>query len=188
MTQIFHLRKLLKKFMILFFFFIGGNLYATDQALDVLIINDTTWYIYSSDLYSDLHPILGYPLETYIYRVDKDSSQNEAVDDMLKCYRWCVRGYIAKWEIINDSLFLKEISYFPTVTAYMESEPSDTFPLNRLFPKKDTGNGVFAEWYAGLIRTVIYNSTYPSYDDEKWKGKRQTLYIKNGILAGKRKT
>ena len=178
----------MKRIIGVIFLMLNINIYATEQAMDILNYNDSVSYIFSSDLISDLHPIRGYPLEYFLYRPDIDSIQKEINEDMFKTYRWCLRGYIAKWEIRNDSLFLMEIFYRPTVTAYVESEPSNPFPLQRLFPSRNVTNGVYADWFTGIIKTVDYQSTYPPFDSDKWKDKRKLFYIKNGRIIGLKRT
>lgn len=158
------------------------GLHATEQAMDVLIHKDSVFYIFSENLISSSRPIRGYPLETFIWREFNDTASWEVKTEMLKVYRWCQRGYIAKWEIRNDSLFLVKISYVPTVTAYVESKPADSFPLERLFPGRDVTNGVFADWFSDRIRTVTYPQTYPPYRDDYWAGRRKIFIIVEGLL------
>lgn len=164
------------------------NIYATEQSMDVLIYNDSISYIFSADLYSDFRPIRGYPLEPFIWKTDNDSVQKKVIKEMLKSYRWCMRGYIAKWKIRNDSLFLTDISYYPTVTAYMESEPSNQFPLQRLFPERKVVNEVYADWFTGFLRTVPYQSTYHKFECDEFKGKRKSFFVKDGLIIGIKET
>lgn len=173
----------MKKISVVLLLMININAFATDQAMDILIYNDSVSYIYSSDLISDYRPIKGYPLEYYLWKPNNDSIQNKLNREVIKCYRWCIRGYIAKWKIRNDSLFLTEISYFPTVTAYVEAEPANSFPLQRLFPdRKITNNEVYADWYSGIIYTVMHHSTYPPFESDEWKDKRKKFYFKEGHM------
>jgi hypothetical protein len=158
--------------------------YATDQAMDILIYNDTVSYIFSEELISDYHPIRGYPLEYYLWKPNRDSVHMKLVDEVFKPYRWCMRGYIAKWKIRNDSLFLIEIFYKPTVTAYVEAKPADSFPLQKLFPQKNVVNEVYADWYTGLINTVMYQSEYPPFDSDEWKDKRKRFAVREGRIIG----
>ena len=167
-------------------FLINSNAFATEQSMDMLIYNDSISYIFAENLISS--PIRGYPLETFIWKQYSDSIQKKVIDEMLKSYRWCLRGYIAKWEIRSDSLFLMEISYFPTVTAYVQGSPADSFPLERLFPDRDVTNGVFADWFSGRVFTIAYQSyPYPPIDDDYWKNKRKTFGIIDGKLIGVRR-
>lgn len=164
------------------------NVYATEQAMDILVYNDSISYIFSSDLHSDFRPIKGYPLESIIWKSDKDSVQEKVIKDMLKCYRWCMRGYIAKWKIRNDSLFLTEISYHPTVTAYIETEPPIPFQLQRLFPERNVANEVYADWFTGLIKTVTNQLPYPPFENDEWEGKRKLFYVKDGLIMAMKRT
>ena len=166
-------------------FSISNTAFATEQSMDMLIYNDSISYIFSENLIES--PIRGYPLEDFIWKQYADSTQREVIDEMTKAYRWCIRGYIAKWEIRNDSLFLTEISYFPTVTAYVQGKPADSFPLERLFPDRDVANGVFADWFSGRIFTVVNHSNYPPLSDDYWENKRKIFGIIEGKLIGVRR-
>ena len=167
---------------------ISNNVSATEQMMDVLIYDDSVSYIFSENLISSYHPIRELPLENYLWTQYADSTKEKVIDEMLKSYRWCLRGYIATWEIRNDSLFLIGISYSPTmVTAYMEEKPSDSFPLQKLFPDRNVTNGVFADWFSGRIFTVMHHRTYPPLNNEYWKNKRKTFAIIDGKILGVRR-
>jgi hypothetical protein len=151
--------------------------------MDVLIYNDSVSFLFSS-LVTASHPIQGYPLEYFIWSNYDDTASWKVKEEMMKPYRWCMRGYIAGWEIRNDSLFLMKISYEPTLTAYVQGKPADSFPLQRLFPERDVANGVFADWFSGRFFTVMYEKGYPPLEDDYWKNKRKTFVIINGKLVG----
>jgi len=159
--------------------------FATEQSMDIVIYNDSVSFIFAENLIES--PIRGYPLEDFIWKQYTDSTKREVINEMIKVYRWCLRGYIAKWEIRNDSLFLMEISYKPTVTAYVQGEPANSFPLQRLFPDRDVTNGVFADWFSGRIFTVMYHSNYPPLRDDYWENKRKTFGIIDGKIIGVRR-
>lgn len=171
----------MKKLLGLVLLMFNISAFATDQSMDVMIYNDSVSFLFASNLLGfDHRPIRGYPLDNFLYRQDTDSIQEKVNREVTKCYRWCMRGYIAKWEVRNDSLFLLEISYMPTVTAYVEAEPESSFPLQRLFPDRKVTNGVFAYWYTGIINTVLHQSVYPPFDSDKWKDKRKRFFVKDG--------
>ena len=170
-----------------FLLLISNNAFATEQSMDILIYNDSVSYLFSENLVTDSPPIRGYPLEYFIWREPNDTIAWKVKREMLKSYRWCMRGYIAKWEIRSDSLFLIEISYFPTVTAYVQGRPADSFPLERLFPDRNVTNGVFADWFSGRVFTVMYHSNYPPISDDYWENKRKTFGIIDGKLIGVRR-
>jgi len=158
---------------------ISRKIVATEQSMDVMIYNDSISFIFAENLIES--PIRGYPLEDFIWKYYfVDSTKREAIDEMKSAYRWCLRGYIAIWEIRNDSLFLMEISYKPTVIAYIQGEPANSFPLQRLFSDRDVTNGVFADWFSGRIFTVMYHRNYPPLSDDYWENKRKTFGIKDG--------
>jgi hypothetical protein len=150
--------------------------------MDILIHNDSVSYIFSENLISGYRPIRGYPLEDFLWKQDLDSTQKKVNMELIKAYRWCLRGYIAKWKIRNDSLFLVEIFYEPTVTAYVQDKPANSFPLHELFPDRDVTNGVFADWFSGIIITVMYQSNYPPFEDDYWRNKRKVFGIIDGRL------
>lgn len=158
------------------------SVHATEQAMDKLTYNDSASYIFSEELISDSHPIKGYPLEYLLWNQNGDSTQKIINEDVIRVYRWCLRGYIANWEIRNDSLFLIEIYYKPMVTAFIETESKDSYPLQKLFPTRSVTNEIYADWYSGIISTVSYQSTYPPFDSEEWKDKRKIFVVKNGQI------
>lgn len=166
--------------------FISNNSFATEQAMDIMIYRDSLSFLFARDLVTDSPPIRGYPLEYFIWKDYDDKASWKVKEEMLKSYRWCMRGYIATWEMRNDSLFLMAISYGPTVTAFVQGKPADSFPLEKLFPDRDVTNGVFADWFTGFINTVIYHSTYPPIDDAYWENKRKTFVVSQGKLIGVR--
>jgi hypothetical protein len=158
-----------------------SNTLATEQVMDEIIYKDTTFYIFSSNLHE---PIRDYPLEAFIEKMSRDSIGRSNINSMLKCYRWCLRGYVAKWEVRNDSLLLRKIVYGPPTIAFIEGNYSadDSFPLGKLFPNRDNEGGVLAEWFTGVIRAVSEESNYPLFRDEYWKGKRKAIYVEKGLV------
>ena len=85
------------------------------------------------------------------------------------------RGYVGRWEIVDDRLYLVGIN-----AAAFRDEP---VPLERLFP--GYGDRVFAHWYSGTLRVpqgrrlayvhMGYASTYE---------RDLMLQIERGVLRG----
>jgi hypothetical protein len=176
----------MKIFTLLFsiIIFYGTRSYATDQVLDMLQYKGKTYYIFSRNL---LEPTKNeYPLEQLITKLLGNPTQKAVVDSMIKCYRWCQRGYVAQWEVRNDSLFLRKIVYGPPVIAYVNGgySPDTSFPLEKLFPNQNIANGVFAYWYSGLLSNIDENAEYPPFDHEYWKGKRLIVGVADGVVKG----
>src|SRR5665648_366349 len=103
-----------------------GNAHATGQAADFLIIKTDTFYLYSNPL----EPYLGYKNVRTINGVELNGTSTS-----------CWGGYIATWEIRNDSLFLTKI------VREEESGKFQTFNLKEEFGS----DKVFAEWFTGTI-------------------------------------
>jgi hypothetical protein len=131
---------------------IAESAFATDQVLDVIIYKDTLYYIHSKNILD----AQDYPLEPLINKLFvQDSIGRQKVDSLMKCYHWNLRGYCAEWEIRNDSLILNSIKH--------PSSHPENVPLSFLFEDKDVKNGVFADWYSGILRViniVPYHSIY----------------------------
>ena len=65
-------------------------------------------------------------------------------DSTYKYTKWntaCARGYVATWELRNDSLFL----------AKVYDADFDEIPLSVLYPHRDTSSGVFASWFNYML-------------------------------------
>ncbi len=127
---------------------------------DVVFFEEKRYYLcfrYSSEL--------RYPLDKILY-FNKDYPEMESKkDSLLAPIAGCPRGYVASWEIRNDSLFLKEFVRCPFTKI----------DLSYIFEKKNTKKGVFADWCSDLFRL----SNYPYDNSSYW------LLITNGIVERK---
>lgn len=94
----------------------------------------------------------------------------------------CWRGYIAKWEVIEDKLFLIGLNEF----KFGKEEPiikEKSYNFNDIFPNQDK---VFAEWYSGEIKIeqgeFVDNerSRRPIFESEV------ILNIEKGVVVGER--
>jgi hypothetical protein len=115
---------------------------------------------YDNQLYS----INTEPLSSYLIQFDlyPFQSSNSA----------CWRGYIAKWEIFNNMLFLKSLN--GTISDYKEVD------MSYLFKDKKQ---VFANWFTGTIRISLGQQLayiHSGYDSIYEGTKR--LEIKDGCL------
>lgn len=65
----------------------------------------------------------------------------------------CHRGYVAKWLIEDDKLFLINfnafVPKFETDNNWIKKEDTEEVGLDYLFPNS---NKVFAEWFSGVLR------------------------------------
>lgn len=85
------------------------------------------------------------------------------------------RGYIATWEIRNDSLFLVK----------MQNSDFKEIPLIMLFHEVDIKNGLFASWYNGYFNAIEENS-FLTFDKEvKARGLILMAVFKNGVIIEK---
>lgn len=83
----------------------------------------------------------------------------------------CWRGYIGKWEIINDKLFLTSLNVLG----------NRNLNINSYFPGKTK---VFADWYSGEIRLPIGELLeYEHHGFGSIYEKDLFLVIENGILV-----
>lgn len=97
---------------------------ATAQIPDYLIVN------------KDTIPIFSNPLEKYI-KVNKIS----ILTGLVGCNSTnCWRGYVAIWQLENDSLYLIRI------TSCCKSEPKNDADLKSIFGEKYRDGKVFANW------------------------------------------
>lgn len=107
--------------------------FGTFQIPDYLVIN------------SDTLPIYENPLESYFYKID-----NRFIEDIcapIKAYTSCQRGYIAYWELSNDSLFLTNIENCCTGTM----DSVNFLDLSFYFKERFNYNKVFADWVSYKI-------------------------------------
>lgn len=116
-----------------------GKTFATGQIPDYLIHDQDTVAIYNN------------PLEQYFEQTGK----RELIDFNSPCWSTaCWRGYVAYWELENDSLFLKKI------TSCIEdcSEDDKDANLFSMFGE----NRPFASWYTGTLTVPIGEVFYGS--------------------------
>lgn len=148
------------KNVFIFIFFIFLPLYATQQIPDILIYKDiklrlrTGWG----------HPA---PLDIYFHR-----KKIKPTFEMWHTANY--RGYIAQWEVSNDSLFLNEI--------HVDSKGTSRRPAFyniKSFSSSDTVFGaVFADWFDGIIECTQYKS------EESWeKLSSYYFHVSKGIVV-----
>ena len=144
---------------------------ATGQMADYLIIDCDTFGLCSN------------PLEPYL-QFKSERSINGVTLGMTSTA--CYRGYIAKWRIQNDSLFLVQL------IRGIELDSTIVFNLTDEFGK----DKVFASWYTGTILSPrgaelqYVHSGYSSiYETEMyyriWNGKIEATHIKTNLIYDK---
>lgn len=160
-------RELLKKsIVIVFFSFLTLNIFATVQEPDLvwykgklLIINNGNGINVTGSCY---------PLDSYPFKINLFGNKNCSNTANAK-------GYIATWEIRNDSLFLIKF----------QDNCFKEIPLKMIFPSLNTLNGLFASWYNGQIVAITENS-FLTYDKEiSAKGRILYAFFKNGVITEK---
>lgn len=145
---------------IIYSFLCLGKAFATGQTPDYLIIGNDTVPIYNN------------PLEQYFDKVGK----KELIDFQNPCWSTaCWRGYMAYWELKNDSLFLLRIT---SCVEHCGDEARDA-NIFAMFGN----NKPFASWYNGTLTIprgelfsgsdMGYNAIY-EYEDK--------LLLENGVL------
>jgi hypothetical protein len=115
--------------LITLFFTLTLQAFSTGQAGDILVYKGDTVTIFST------------PLE---FRENIDSIRYKLFEyEEINYSTGCWRGYIATWNLINDSLFLTSI-----VSCDESKLNAD---LNKLLPNEISKNGIFAKWFVGSI-------------------------------------
>lgn len=124
----------------------------------------------------DTVPIFNNPLEQYFEKVGK----RELIDFENPCWSTaCWRGYIAYWELKNDSLFLIKVT-----SCHDDCTESKEANLFAMFGNQRP----FASWYNGTLKAQMgelfsgsdmgYNAIY-EFEDK--------LQIVNGVLKSKQR-
>jgi|GEM_PF-4528863 len=146
---------------IIFLFFITIDVYGTPQIFDRLIINNDTLRIYSN------------PLGRFGYNIFTDTTYSKRKCDSRNCYR----GYIATFQVINDSLFLTEMRDCCNKNLKVK--------LSVAFKKTFRNGKVHLDWltdsiYAQLGTNILYQNPYkPIYENEL------ELIFQKGLLISK---
>jgi len=137
----------------------NANCFATTQVPDYLIYKGDTLMLFSN------------PLEQFI--------KNQQLPDSLFRNRLrlssCARGYIAYWELKNDSLFLTKINKYP----YGRDRRIDTINLNNIFNKKGK---IFADWVTDTLYSPYGKLLRIEYGYGSAFENNKLFYFKNGIL------
>lgn len=115
---------------ILFLILLSNTVFGTSQFGDILIYKNDTVSIFSN------------PLEAYFEKKGERTIHGHEMEGLCTAL-W--RGYVATWEIKNDSLFLIRIQ-----TDYCSDSPTD-LDINKEFKS----NKVFAHWFTGNIRSQL---------------------------------
>lgn len=157
------------KWIILFFVVIlFKSAGATGQASDLLIIEKDTFKLYSN------------PLEPYLEFKNK-RVLNGIELEMTNTACW--RGYIATWEITNDSLFLVNVIRRDGADQILTFNLKEEFGTNR----------VFAEWFTGSLYSprgeilqyvhMGYSSIYEKEEYYNvWNGKVKFVESKGNLV------
>ncbi|HQB19765.1 MAG TPA: hypothetical protein PK495_04210 [Bacteroidales bacterium] len=137
---------------------IKNSVFATAQVPDYLIYKGDTTAIFSN------------PLEQYFERIGK----RELIDFAGCSSTACWRGYIAIWELKNDSLFLRQIRSCYKDCGF-ETKNAD---LKKMFGTDD----VFADWFTGkLILPQGKQVLYVHMGYESIYERELHISFKNGI-------
>ena len=129
---------------------------ATDQIYDVISYNDSTYLIFSRNIFVANN----YPLRPLIQQLYEDTLSRHKVDSIIGATRWCTRGYFADWEIRNDSLILKNIE-----RSSSNSNNPRIINLNYIFEDRNIQNGVFADWFSGLLEIMYIEPFVSKYKE-----------------------
>lgn len=149
--------------VILVVFLSYGEIFATTQVPDLLIYKNNKWIL-------RVH-ISTSPLQVY-YLVTKTPYPFKMIGTSN------YRGFIAKWEIVDNTLYLKDVS--------IRSRKVD---LKRLFGEEVIDDRVKASWFSGILliyKTTEKASAYVNYIDKRRyfvdHSEHTFLEIENGIM------
>ncbi len=124
------------KIFLSIFFACNLGAYAGPQMTDFLVCEGDTLAIYSD------------PLEAYFQ--ENDINPSASFPALANCWSTaCWRGYVAFWELRNDSIFLKKIR----CCNEWNSNSSEDIDVSKLFGDKWKNNEVFADW---ISRELIH--------------------------------
>ena len=179
--------KIITKIGFLFFLLLSGvsKLFACAQVPDRIIFNDTLYALHSRDI----HEARDYPFFPIKMEFFRDSTRRHKMDSLFRgASRSALRGYVAHWEIRNDSLFLRHLTrgpihppdkiVLPTIFGYHAKK----IDLDYLFEDRNTKNGVFADWFRFGSLSLIPFGLPPWYGIESVK---YVLRVHNGIVVRK---
>lgn len=134
-----------------------GESYSTTQVPDYLIYE------------GDTVPIKSSPLQSYI---DKYPNLYPIFEQFEIKTTNCFRGYIAYWELKNDSLFLIKI----------QGDTSE-IPLSFIFDKERKQEKIFADWFDGSILAQLGKKfIFPYIDFSTMYEFEKELIFDNGKL------
>jgi len=145
------------RYILLAFIFISFNLFATQQQNDIIEYKGI-----QSEL--DISWSSPSPLEAFFV----GDRKNDYPFKELHTANY--RGHIAKWQIVENKLFLAEV-VIPN-SSFKGQEKEEQIKLRNIIPKKYiTENSVFAAWFTGqvLIKSTPFDKQHRSeYDDEEY--------------------
>lgn len=154
--------------LIVILIYIPNDLFSTEQIGDVLIVDNDTVSINST------------PLEEYFRQKGERKIGDIYMGDQLECTA-LYRGYIATWEIRDDSLFL----------ICIEINGCDDFPEIIDLLSEFGSKSIFAYWASGLIikpvGELLSYSRVP-YNGVVYEGEVDYRFQKGIISKKERKT
>jgi hypothetical protein len=124
--------------ILIFLFALSANAFATGQAPDVLYFEGKVFKLFSN------------PLES-LYKNDKDRPVFAVAPGTISSGNW--RGYVAHWEILDETLYLKGIdSWICKKEQFYEETGCARANIKELFAARYNQGKVFAEWFSGDLR------------------------------------
>lgn len=139
----------------------------TAQVSEILYYNGEKFFL-STEPLQPLIDILGDDINKM---GNEESSPSELIVSTA-----CRRGYVGKWEVVDDRLFLAELKGYPG--------ENKKYTMDNLFPNL---NKIFAEWYTGEIK--IPQGKMLHYEHMGYMSifeKDLFLKFEKGILTNKR--
>lgn len=150
----------------------ASSVFGTAQEPDILFIEGEKYYLRSNPL-EPYFQMTGKP--KFNEKPMKTTSEGSFIEGISSSSNW--RGYVATWELENDTLYLREIKNLWEISV----------DLSTIFKDRDTSQKIKADWFNGELRIpegellkyvhMGYGSVY----------ERDIIYtIKSGQVTNKR--
>lgn len=125
-----------------------NSTHATLQRPELIVVNGDTSRILEYPLEQKKYLDSNFMKSFYEPRVEYIGNGLNRIQYVYTVSSNCWRGYLGKWEIINDSLFLVDLR--PCFERQNEDNPLE---ISKLFDNYHPNKGVFANWVFNIIRT-----------------------------------
>ncbi|MEW6087907.1 MAG: hypothetical protein AB1498_06335 [bacterium] len=165
----------MKKFFIMVFIFLFFPLFVllAAQAPDVILYDNKVFELFSN------------PLEPLYAKEGNRPYFREKAYNYLSKNNW--RGYVAYWEIREDTLYLRGIEAWTGGSKYAKTSDCRRVDLKELFGEKCREGRVKADWFSGELRIPDGNIIkYVNLDYDSIYERDIILVIESGKVTNKK--